>query len=54
MNRSTACLLVASAMGVPAWLVDVKALPPSVQILWVAAMIGTALLAGAFWARDGK
>lgn len=54
MNRSTSCLLVASALGAPAWVIDVKALPIESQMLWLAVLTGTALLAGFFWARDGK
>lgn len=54
MNRSTGCLLAATAMGVPAWFVDARVLPHELQILWVAALIGTALLGGVLWARDGR
>lgn len=54
MNRSTACLLVASALGAPAWVVDVKILPIESQLLWLAVLLGAVLLAGFFWARDGK
>lgn len=54
MNPSIGCLVAASAMGMPAWVIDVKSLPHEVQILWLVALLGTALLAGVFWARDGR
>lgn len=38
----------------PAWVADVESLMHEVQILWVVALLGTALLAGVFWERNGK
>ena len=52
LNRSAACVLAASAMGAPAWLIEVKALPNELQIVWLVAIVGVGLLGGVFWARD--
>ena len=54
MNRSTGCFLAATAMGMPAWFIDAKALPHELQMLWVAVLIGAVFLGGVFWTRDGK
>lgn len=54
MNRSTACFFGSSATGAPAWLVDVNALPSSVQAAWLAGILTLALVGGYFWAFDGK
>lgn len=54
MNRSTACFLIAPLVGLPAWAVDVTELPLSVQVIWLLAFFGTALVGGLFWALDRK
>ena len=54
MVRSTACFMVASVMAVPAWIIDVKSLPHSMQVTWVAVVLGVALLGGLFWGKDGE
>lgn len=54
MARSTIYLLAASMMCAPAWIVDVKALPPVIQAAWITGVIAVALLAGVVLAQDGK
>lgn len=54
MVRSTACFVGTSLASAPAWLLDFRAIPHSVQVAWVAGVLGLVLLGGFFWAKDGK
>lgn len=54
MNRSTICLLIAGLAGVPAGFVQPSAIPLSVQVGWLVAVLSVALAGGAFWALDRK
>lgn len=54
MPRSTICFILAALCGLPAWLVEVKALPYAVQLTWVVGLVSVVLLGGFFWAKDGR
>lgn len=54
MPRSTICFILAALCGLPAWLVEVKALPYAAQLTWLVGLVSVALLGGFFWAKDGR
>lgn len=54
MGRSQVCFILAALIGMPAWIVDVNALPQTGQVAWFAAMLIAGLLGCMFWAIDRK
>lgn len=54
MSRSTSLIFAAAAIGLPAWFVDVNALPGTVKAAWLAVMITTALAGCVLWVKDRK
>lgn len=54
MSRSTVLILVAAALGLPAWFTDVNSLPENVKAAWLAIMITIAIAGGVLWAKDRK
>ncbi len=50
---STALILVAAALGLPAWLAEVYSLPYKVNAALVAVMITTGIAGIALWIKDG-
>lgn len=54
MPRSTVCLIVAALITTPAWLLPSGTIPTAGYCAMLAASIGLALLAGAFFALDRR
>lgn len=52
MNRSTALFLAATAIGLPAWVIDVNALSGSVKAAWLAGLVSMGLAGVYYWIKD--